>query len=45
MNTRASIAGAWAGGGIVTLLLTAGAPLLVWLLLALLLALAVAVSG
>jgi hypothetical protein len=45
MNSRASIAGAWTGGGIVTLLLATGAPASLWLVLALLLALALVVRG
>jgi hypothetical protein len=45
MNSRASIAGAWAGGGLVTLLLAVGAPLALWATLLLLLILAAALSG
>jgi hypothetical protein len=44
MDTQRSIAGAWAGGILVTLLLAAGAPLAVWPVLALLLAFAVALA-
>jgi hypothetical protein len=39
MTTRASMAGAWAGGGLVTILAAAELPLLAWLAIGLVVAL------